>query len=222
MRIAAISDLHGNLSALSRILERASPVEVVVFPGDITHFGTPAQCRQIIQLAQGLASTVLAVAGNCDSEPIDRELAQLGVSLHGYGRVVGGVGFYGVSAIPPWLPRMYHLSEAEIAQTIARGLTEINHQPTLLELTILVCHVPPYRCKLDRIFLGYHCGSTAVREAVEAHRPRLVLCGHIHEARGTEQIGETLVVNCGQAAKGYFALIELAADQSPAVSLLRA
>lgn len=40
-------------------------------------------------------------------------------------------------------------------------------------------------------------GSTAVRKAMEDHRPLLGLHGHIHEAKGISRIGKTLAVNPG-------------------------
>jgi Icc-related predicted phosphoesterase len=40
-------------------------------------------------------------------------------------------------------------------------------------------------------------GSVSIRGAIEKHQPKLVLCGHIHESRGTHKIGRTLVINPG-------------------------
>jgi Icc-related predicted phosphoesterase len=33
----------------------------------------------------------------------------------------------------------------------------------------------------------------------------VVICGHIHEARGIDMIGTTRIVNCGPAGKGEYA-----------------
>jgi Icc-related predicted phosphoesterase len=40
-------------------------------------------------------------------------------------------------------------------------------------------------------------GSIAVREFIEEHQPLLGLHGHVHESRGEERIGRTLVLNPG-------------------------
>jgi Icc-related predicted phosphoesterase len=37
----------------------------------------------------------------------------------------------------------------------------------------------------------------------------LIVCGHIHEARGTAMKGDTTIVNVGEASQGYGALIIL-------------
>ncbi len=68
-------------------------------------------------------------------------------------------------------------------------------------------HCPPYNSHLDmapKIEEGLEAsahtmpvGSTAVREAIEKHRPLLGLHGHIHESRGHVKIGRTWCFNPG-------------------------
>ncbi len=62
---------------------------------------------------------------------------------------------------------------------------------------VLVVHSPP-RGHCDRSAAGEHLGSTAILEAIEAKRPRLAVCGHIHEAWGQESAAAgTPVYNLG-------------------------
>jgi L-alanine-DL-glutamate epimerase-like enolase superfamily enzyme len=68
------------------------------------------------------------------------------------------------------------------------------------------------RLGADRTFLMRHVGSQALRAFVDAHQPDLVICGHIHEARGIDRIAATQVVNCGLAAAGSYAVVEVAAS----------
>ncbi|MBI3051658.1 hypothetical protein HYY74_04320 [Candidatus Woesearchaeota archaeon] len=45
-------------------------------------------------------------------------------------------------------------------------------------------------------FSSFVEGSSGVRKAIDELKPDLVLCGHVHEARGIEEmIGSTKVVN---------------------------
>ena len=54
-----------------------------------------------------------------------------------------------------------------------------------------------------------HGNPTALRDFIAATQPSLVICGHIHEARGMQPRGQTTVVNCGAARCGYYAVAEV-------------
>ena len=71
--------------------------------------------------------------------------------------------------------------------------------------SIWISHVPPYGC-LDRAWSGDHLGHRPLSRQLAGRRwpEALVLCGHVHEGFGSQERGETLVVN---AACGY-ALLE--------------
>jgi hypothetical protein len=73
----------------------------------------------------------------------------------------------------------------------------------------LVSHVPPKNTSIDLTRSGVHVGSTAVRDFIEAFHPILVVCGHVHEARGTDEIGGTIIVNPGPAQNWFYSQIEL-------------
>ena len=103
---------------------------------------------------------------------------------------------------------MYGLTEEELAAALESGYAQIAG----CTQHILLAHVPPRGMGLDRTFSGAHAGSSAVRKFVEERRPALVLCGHIHEARGIEKLGPTTVVNCGHGGVGQYALVEAEQD----------
>jgi Icc-related predicted phosphoesterase len=202
MKLLCITDLHGSGAALSRIIDDAGPVDLILLGGDLTTFGTPDEAESLVRLACQAGPPVLAVAGNCDSPEIDRRLDRLGVGLHGRGRVIGGLGVHGLSAIPPWKPHMYQMTEEELAAALEAGRREIGGA----ERHVILSHAPPRDGSLDQIHFGCHVGSTALREVIERTRPALVVCGHVHEGRGVEMLGPTTVVNCGAASHGYYAV----------------
>lgn len=216
MRLLGITDLHGRYAALERILADAGPVDAILFGGDLTSFGSPEDAQIAIDVARAGGATVLAVAGNCDSPEIDQRLDRLGVSLHGRGVMLGTVGLHGLSAIPPWRRGMHQFAEEDLAASLRAGYTEVSNARRHCVLT----HVPPRGVSLDRVFFGRHVGSLALRTFVDQTRPCLVVCGHVHESRGVDRIGPTTVVNCGHAARGKYAVIEL--DDEVAVELRRA
>jgi hypothetical protein len=215
MRLLGITDLHGHQRTLERIVAEAGPVDAVLLGGDITHFGSPEGAEQTVGLARASGATVLAVAGNCDSAEIDRRLVELDVSLDGRAVELGAVGLHGISAIPPWIPKMYQSTEDELAAALEAGYAEVARAPRHCVLT----HVPPHGLGVDRVLFGRHVGSQALRAFIERREPALVVCGHIHEARGVDRLGPTTVVNCGYGAKGHYALVEL--DHEVRVELRR-
>ncbi len=216
MRILAVADLHGSHTALTRILDHARPADAVLLGGDLTHFGSPDDAEKAVRAARASTATVLAVTGNCDSPRIERRLVDLGVSLHRRGVILSGFGWHGLSAIPVWKPGMHQFTEDELALALRGGYAQVaqaKHRGVL-------AHVPPHGTSLDEVAGGRHAGSTALREFVEQTAPRLVICGHIHERRGVEQLGPTTVVNCGFGAGGSYALIRV--DDEVTVELRRA
>lgn len=216
MRLLGITDLHGNHRKLERIVAEAGPVDALLLGGDITHFGSAEAAEEAVGLARASGGVVLAVAGNCDSAQIDQRLVELGVSLHGRGVRLGTVGLHGVSAVPPWISKMYQSTEEELGTALEAGFAEVagaaHH--------CVLAHVPPHGLGVDRVLYGGHVGSKALRTFIEQRGPALVICGHIHEGRGIERVGPTTVVNCGYAAKGHYALIDV--DHEVTVALCRA
>ncbi len=215
MIVLALTDLHGRREMLHSILNAAGPVDAILLGGDLTNFGTPEQAAELLACARQVGVPVWAVAGNCDSAEIDRLLIEQGVGLHARAAVIQGIGFQGLSAAPPWMPHMYHLTEDQLDEALCSGrarLPDVDHH-------VVLAHVPPHDCRLDRTAVCGHVGSRALRRFVDEHQPGLVICGHIHEARGTERLGRTLVVNCGAAAGGYYAVVRL--DQRIEVELCR-
>src|SRR5438034_961280 len=68
---------------------------------------------------------------------------------------------------------------------------------------VLVSHPPPFGL-VDLAYTRKHGGSQAVCAALDEYAIQLVVCGHIHEARGSTQYNGTTVVNCGPAWMGFF------------------
>jgi Icc-related predicted phosphoesterase len=205
MRLLCITDLHDQRSTLEQILADAGPVDAVLLGGDLTNFGSPADAERLVQRVQASGLRVLAVAGNCDSAAIEQHLIHLGVSLFRRGIVLDHVGLQGLSGMPPWHTFMYQFSEDDLAAALDLGAKQLEGVAT----HVVLSHAPPRAERVDLTSQGRHVGSTALRTFIDRVQPALVVCGHIHEGRGTETLGRTLVVNCGAAATGSYALAHL-------------
>lgn len=79
---------------------------------------------------------------------------------------------------------------------------------------IFVLHYPP-KGVFDIIkdkgnaHSGKSSGIEFFTEAIRKYNPRLVLCGHMHEYQGVKKIGQSLVVNPGDAGEGKAAVIDI-------------
>jgi uncharacterized protein len=211
MKILAFTDIHGSYERVDQIIQSESGADGIIVGGDLTTYGLPEEGEKAIRVFQNNGMPVFAVAGNMDSPEFDKRHEDMGVSINAKGMMLGEVGLFGVSA-SPFTPMHtpYEIEEDEIARRAEMGWNDI----AVARWKIFVPHAPPRDTKLDKITLGRHVGSTAVRAFIEQRQPDVVVCGHIHEARGIDTIGKTKIVNCGTAGRGYYAVIEIGENVS--------
>lgn len=206
MRLLCLSDIHGASAPFEKILRREPEPDALLIGGDFTNFGPPQEAERLLDTALLYCPQVFAVAGNCDSPEIDEMLLRRGVSLHRRGHAFNGFGFFGLSAMPPWRGDMYEFTEEKLHGFLAEGHAQAQGLPRFIMLT----HPPPHQTQVDRNASGKHLGSTAVRKWMDDVKPALIICGHIHEARGVDEINGTVIVNCGPVRNGYFAVVDVA------------
>ena len=203
MRLLCITDVHGHRRMFERILINEPEPAALIIGGDLTNFGPPQEAEALIEEALWHCPTIFAVAGNCDSPAIDAMLARRGISLHRHGKELQGFGFFGLSAMPPWRGDMYEFTEEQLDGFLAEGHAQVRNSSRF----ILVSHPPPCNTKVDRNAGGKQLGSTSVRAWMDKIKPALLVCGHIHEARGVDEVNGTVIVNCGPAKDGYYAVV---------------
>ncbi len=204
MNILACSDIHGSYEKLDSILTRERHYDIILLAGDLTTNGSPQEVEQALQLFRRHGKPLITVAGNMDPRSLEKTFEAHSAYIHGKGFVLDEVGFFGVSASPFTPMRTpYEIEEKEIETLAEQGWKEV----ASARWKIFVPHAPPLNTSVDRILMGKHVGSKAVRTFIELHAPHLVVCGHIHEARGMDMIGSTTIVNCGPLGKGYYTVI---------------
>jgi Icc-related predicted phosphoesterase len=189
MRILAFSDLHRDLRRARRLTELATQAEVVIGAGDFASVRLGLD-RTIDALRPIGVPTVLVPGNNESDTALWRACAgwSNAAVLHGQTHEVDGVSFFGLGGgVPPTpFPWSFDLTEDEADQALAECPPE----------AVLVVHSPP-KGHVDRAF-GRHLGSEAILRAIEHKRPRLVVCGHIHQAWGQEStVAGTRVINLG-------------------------
>ncbi|HEY1275420.1 MAG TPA: hypothetical protein VGF25_10935 [Thermoleophilaceae bacterium] len=160
----------------------------------------------------GKGIRVFVCPGNDDQLEIDEVVEQAKTVELGEGKVVDIDGFQlassGWANRTPW-DTYREEDEPDLHTRIETMLQNVTAEP---QRTIFSLHCPPYGTGLDdapqlsaemdlkdagRSVVPV--GSTAVRQAIEEHQPALALHGHIHEARGTTRLGNTLCINPGSS-----------------------
>jgi Icc-related predicted phosphoesterase len=191
-----------------RAIERIGPVlhdaDGAILVGDLTNFGDPPDAFRVVDAVRQFCPLVLAVTGNLDMPQVIDAFRADGISLHGEGRRLGRIGIFGCggSNVTP-MDTPTELEEDEIRATLERAHESVADAP----LRLMVCHTPPYDTRLDRLMNGQPVGSPAVRAFIEAHRPHAAVVGHIHEGRGVDRVGDTVVANGGPLRDGGYVVV---------------
>jgi len=200
MKILALSDFHGDYSKVPGLFELAGGVDLVVASGDITDFGPASRALELVEICR---VPLLAVPGNCDPrallEVIDKSEA---FNLHNTLYEFKGITFAGIGGSNPTpFNTPFEMSDEEIKGMALELLKHVKNDARL----VLVSHAPPLDT-LDEIG-GRRVGSSGLTSFLG--RAVLVICGHIHEARGKVEVEGTTVVNPGMASRGEGAVITL-------------
>jgi Icc-related predicted phosphoesterase len=194
VKLLAFSDLHRDLDQASTLVERSSEADVVIAAGDFAsvHEGL----EEMIGALRPISVPAVLVPGNNETEDALRTACEgwdAATVLHGQGAEIDGTQFFGLGAgipITPW-DWSFDLDEEQATERLA----------ACPEGAVLVVHSPP-KGHCDTSSDGDHLGSEAILEAIEAKRPPLAVCGHIHEAWGSEdEVGPTKVINLGPSGR---------------------
>jgi len=202
MRVLVGTDFHGKQSVFEAFVEKAEEnrADVIVVCGDITHFGSLQEARRLLSLLTDTRIPVVFVPGNCDPPSLVGVDIEGATCIHGRNVTYYDATFIGVGACPPTpFSTPFEMTEDKITEALNRASSNL----PLSRWVVLVSHAPPCGT-LDKTSFGHHVGSLSVRKYIEENQPSIVFCGHIHEARGKEKIGKTLVVNPGPARHGDY------------------
>ena len=195
MKILATADIHGSQFRLNIILkniELYNP-DLVVICGDITQFGPGDLAKTLLDQ---IPVETFTITGNIDTPDVLEGIDNSKATRIGLKKIVKNkIPFVGISGVD------------------FREFKIFEEKKLLDDKSILISHVPPYGAQ-DKVFLGMHGGSRELRDIINKYKPRLVLCGHIHEDPGISKIGDTTVVNCSMGKRGEGAIIEINDDLS--------
>jgi Calcineurin-like phosphoesterase len=232
-RIVCMSDTHGKHFDIPYL----PPGDLLVHAGDLTKVGETSSVEDLSRYFQqqqdlGGFREVVCIAGNHDItfhpdyyhktwsrhirsfDPFEtRQALQNCTYLEdSSARVINGqIAVYG----SPWTPNFF-----QWAFNLKRGdqLGEMwNRIPT--DTDVLVTHGPPHGRGDVTLHSGPFGCKNLLQEIQQRVKPRLHICGHIHEGYGTSYDGHTLYVNASTLDIGYEAVnpvivIDLPHDKS--------
>jgi len=197
------SDLHASEEALEMVarLVRAEEFDLLVVCGDFTTVGTTDYVARFLKTAGDVK--VLAVPGNCDIPETVDVLEKAHASVHDRRVEFGGWQFYGYGGGPKTSSSMpFEVEETEMERAL---------RAVAVPGGVMVTHTPPYGIN-DTGRAGNHGGSEGILRIAREFGPKLALSGHMHESRGSKDIGGTTFVNPGSARRGLYASIWLGRD----------
>jgi Icc-related predicted phosphoesterase len=188
-KITFISDTHNKHKHLTskgmgNILGSG---DILVHAGDSTSMG---QKHEIEQFLKWFSNTdfehKIFIAGNHDfgfekETDIDQQFKDLGVTyLFDNDITIDGIKFYG----SPWQPEFYNWAfNLPRGEELAAKWEKIPD-----DVDILITHGPAYGI-LDYAPIGGHVGCEELYRKIVEVKPKIHVCGHIHDSYGQKTMG---------------------------------
>jgi len=201
MKIISFGDIHEDISNLEPLKNELETADLIIISGDLTNYHGKEEAEKVIEGIMEYNKNVLAQFGNLDQSDVNDYLTEKGINLHRNGHIMGDIGIFGVGGSNPTpFKTPTEFSEKEIETFLLEGYEKVRETKS----KVLVPHVPPYDTKIDLIRSGAHVGSQNVRDFILKHKPDISVSGHIHEAKGVDKIGNTMICNAGMFREGGY------------------
>jgi Icc-related predicted phosphoesterase len=217
MKIISFGDIHEDTSNLIKIKSELEDADLIVISGDLTNYHGKAEAKKVLESIKKYNKRLLAQYGNLDQPDVNEYLTGEGINLHGNGYVFGDVGVFGCGGSSPTpFNTPSEISEMDIKKYLTHGYGKVKDA----KWKIMVCHTPPKDTVIDIVRSGINVGSSTVRDFIVQYKPDVCISGHIHESRGTDKIGNTIVLNAGMFRDGWY--IEIDIDKEDISAMLKA
>lgn len=196
MKIVCLSDTHTMHDSIA-----VPDGDLLIHAGDFCGKGT---IQELVKFNTWLGTlphpNKVVIAGNHDwpfeRDPTARELLNNAIYLQDSEVTINGLRIYG----SPWQPAFFNWAfNLERGEALRRKWDLIPDG-----IDILVTHGPPFGIG-DRTRNGNHAGCEELLKALPRVKPRIHICGHIHEGYGTHLLGESggLLINASNCDSHY-------------------
>lgn len=213
IRMLCTADIHGDFDSYKEIIrfvnDNIEDIDRLIFAGDITGKHLTYNLEELLSLQErdytffklsvlnkiNKKINVNYILGNDDwikEKKLDGRY--LLTNLDSYNNILG----FELVHITP-----FSTNREETEDVIYR---EFNRLDIKENESIIVAHTPPYNV-LDRCYNGTRAGSKSIRDLILKKKPKLYICGHIHEDFGSAMLGDTFILNCAcdyQSLRGWY------------------
>ena len=197
MKFVAISDTHCRHKSVQ--LPRG---DVLLHAGDISYKGQWSEVLDFLNWFKNVPFRYkIFIAGNHDfyferekKAAIEQAIPEGVQYLNDSGITLDGIQIWG-SPVTPWF--------YDWAFNRQRGATIAKHWALIPTHTdILLTHGPAFGI-LDTVLNGNHAGDKDLLKAIETIKPKVHVCGHIHEAYGRIKRSSTTFINASVVNEKY-------------------
>lgn len=193
MKLFAFTDSHGNkkiIFALIKKIQSSNP-DIIICAGDLTNFSMGLQ--KFLKMFEKTNLPLLIIPGNHETNSNLEKACKktnFAVNIHKKIYSINNYLFFGFGLggfaeknleLEKLIPKIKKAAEKKILITIT--------------------HQPPYKTKLDYLNSG-HSGSKSIRKLIKETKPKLHICGHLHENENKiDKIYSTAIINPGHSGK---------------------
>jgi len=186
MKIMFISDTHGRHKEIDVLYGELPNVDIIIHSGDCTRYGEYEETDLFLNwYSQQNAKHKVLIAGNHDFvfQNSDRKNLLLANNpsvtyLEDQYINIDGIGIYGT----PWSPIYGMWAFMKHRNT---EMDEVWRKvPTDGSIDILVTHTPRYGRHDISVRGNYHVGCEMLANRINDIKPKVHVCGHIHECGG--------------------------------------
>lgn len=190
-KIVCISDTHMRHEGLV-----IPECDILIHAGDATNYGDLTELMEFAEwLNEQEAAHIIFVPGNHEIQ-MEKNLQQSINILKNYCPAINilinetidieGIKIHG-SPCTPWYGSWGWNRARSDEEAIFRNIKHIKHDWDLIPLNVdvLITHGPAYKV-LDMNREGEHCGCYNLMATIVDLRPKIHICGHIHEGYGYE------------------------------------
>lgn len=212
MKFLVISDLHAQNDVLDKMDGLFSQADGVFFAGDFAKGFKPETGQETLQKLCSKHEVIFAVLGNCDNEQFLQDIEDQDISVQKALVFHEGLAIAGSGGAEIFTKETEYERTQEDMQTdfeIVDNAISQSGDSSLWKNMILISHNPPKGTVCDKVNESLHVGSSIFTDYIIKNKPLAVICGHVHEACGTEKIGETVVINPGALQEGSYAWLTI-------------